>query len=363
MAEPKISVLIPMYNRKHYISDAVNSVLNQTFQDFEIIIRDNCSTDGSFEFVQEKYAKEISSGKIKLARNYENLGEFGNVRQCFLASSGKYIQILHSDDFLMPYGLQHMYETAERFNADVVHSVAHFTSEEDGTIKDKALQEVHDQNVKNEIEILPADQKARFMYWHQTDVNSQYNLYRRQFILENDIFKQTNYHYLSLNFFSLWWMMLAKVVVKTPVIYYFWRKSPSSSSYTEIDNAAHVAWYVSFKMELSRLIDELIPQVEIFKDNENIRRYLRIQLFINDDGWQIFRRGIYRNGISVELYEAVENSFKKYLGEDACYPAFLFNWIHSSQCGHNLLQAMLKDALDSIPTAPPKIDYLIFEAA
>ena len=59
MDAPKISVLIPMYNRKHYIEDCVNSVLNQTFQDFEIIIRDNCSTDGSFEFVAKRYAKEI----------------------------------------------------------------------------------------------------------------------------------------------------------------------------------------------------------------------------------------------------------------------------------------------------------------
>ena len=66
MDAPKISVLIPMYNRKHYIEDCVNSVLNQTFQDFEIIIRDDNSTDGVFEFVQEKYSNEISTGKIKL---------------------------------------------------------------------------------------------------------------------------------------------------------------------------------------------------------------------------------------------------------------------------------------------------------
>lgn len=59
MNTPKISVLIPMYNRKHYIQDCINSALNQTFQDFEIIIRDNVSTDGGFEFVQHRYANEI----------------------------------------------------------------------------------------------------------------------------------------------------------------------------------------------------------------------------------------------------------------------------------------------------------------
>ena len=69
MSEPKISVLIPMYNRKHYIEDCINSVLNQTFQDFEIIIRDDGSTDGSAEFVEKIYATQISSRKITLMRN------------------------------------------------------------------------------------------------------------------------------------------------------------------------------------------------------------------------------------------------------------------------------------------------------
>ena len=65
MDTPKISVLIPLYNRKQYAADCINSVLNQTFTDFEIIIRDDCSSDGVFEFVQENF----SDRRIKLFRN------------------------------------------------------------------------------------------------------------------------------------------------------------------------------------------------------------------------------------------------------------------------------------------------------
>ncbi len=98
MNTPKISVLIPLYNRKHYIEDCIDSVLNQTFKDFEIIIRDDVSTDGVFDFVKERYAAEISAGKIKLFRNEKNISEAFNVSRLLRDATGKYLTILHNDD-------------------------------------------------------------------------------------------------------------------------------------------------------------------------------------------------------------------------------------------------------------------------
>ena len=129
MDNPKVSVLIPLYNRKHYIAQCIDSALNQTFQeDYEVIIRDNCSTDGSFEFVQEKYSQQISEGKIKLYRNSENLGEGGNTHALINDAAGKYTTILHSDDMYLPHTIKHLYEIAEKTNADVVHMSFYFNS-------------------------------------------------------------------------------------------------------------------------------------------------------------------------------------------------------------------------------------------
>ena len=83
---PKISVLIPLYNRKQYAADCLNSVLNQTFQDYEIIIRDDFSNDGVFEFVRENF----SDNRIKLFRNKKNLGEAENLNLLFQDAAGKY---------------------------------------------------------------------------------------------------------------------------------------------------------------------------------------------------------------------------------------------------------------------------------
>ena len=123
----KISVLIPLYNRKRFAEDCINSVLTQTFQDFEIIIRDDCSTDGVFEFVQEKFSRQISDGKIKLFRNEKNLGEAKTCNRLFHDATGKYFTILHNDDFYLPHALKHLFGVAEKFSADVVHGSYYFS--------------------------------------------------------------------------------------------------------------------------------------------------------------------------------------------------------------------------------------------
>ncbi|MBQ8785057.1 MAG: glycosyltransferase [Alphaproteobacteria bacterium] len=61
----KFSLIMPTYNRKELISKSINSVLNQTYQNFELIIIDDGSTDGTEEFIKNSYPKELQSGKIK----------------------------------------------------------------------------------------------------------------------------------------------------------------------------------------------------------------------------------------------------------------------------------------------------------
>lgn len=69
MNQPKISVIMPVYNTKQWVWEAIKSILNQTFKDFEFIIVDDCSTDGSYEICSE-YAKKDE--RIRLYRNEKN---------------------------------------------------------------------------------------------------------------------------------------------------------------------------------------------------------------------------------------------------------------------------------------------------
>lgn len=99
MSNPKVSVLIPAYNYAQYLPEAIDSVLAQTYVDFELIVVDNCSTDNTEEIVNN-YAK--NDARIKFVQNQENIGMYRNYNQALLYASGKYIKFLNADDKFEP---------------------------------------------------------------------------------------------------------------------------------------------------------------------------------------------------------------------------------------------------------------------
>lgn len=99
MLNPKVSVLIPAYNYAQYLPEAIDSVLEQTFENFELIIVDNCSTDNTEEIVNA-YAKH--DPRVKFIRNQENIGMYRNYNQSLLLATGDYIKFLNADDKFEP---------------------------------------------------------------------------------------------------------------------------------------------------------------------------------------------------------------------------------------------------------------------
>ena len=100
---PKVSVCIPVYNRPVFVAEAIESVLGQTFTDFELIVTDNCSTDNTPEVVKSYAAKD---NRIKYYRNQYNMGVGSNINRALLLARGEYIKLLFSDDRLSPRCLE-----------------------------------------------------------------------------------------------------------------------------------------------------------------------------------------------------------------------------------------------------------------
>lgn len=97
MSNPKVSVCIPSYNCASYIGEAIESVLAQTFSDFELLIIDDCSTDASCAVIEEYLKRD---GRIRFLRNSRNLGMVNNWNHCLAESRGEYIHYLFADDLL-----------------------------------------------------------------------------------------------------------------------------------------------------------------------------------------------------------------------------------------------------------------------
>ena len=94
---PKVSVVVLTHNRPDMLCRAVSSILNQTFQDFEIVLVDDASTDNTPEVV-----RGLGDARIKYIRHKENRGEAAAANTGVTSSSGEYIAFLHDDDEWLP---------------------------------------------------------------------------------------------------------------------------------------------------------------------------------------------------------------------------------------------------------------------
>jgi glycosyltransferase involved in cell wall biosynthesis len=97
--EPKVSILIPVYNRADIVQETLDSAVNQTYRNIEVIVVDNRSTDDTYEVITEYAAKHPC---VRAYQNERNLGPALNWQRCLDRATGQYVKILWSDDLIGP---------------------------------------------------------------------------------------------------------------------------------------------------------------------------------------------------------------------------------------------------------------------
>jgi glycosyltransferase involved in cell wall biosynthesis len=107
---PLVSVLLTAYNRAPYIGESIESVLAQTWPDFELIVTDDGSSDGTAEIAR---AYERRDARIRVSVNERNLGQFENRRYAATLARGPYLKYHDSDDVMYPHCLATMVELLE----------------------------------------------------------------------------------------------------------------------------------------------------------------------------------------------------------------------------------------------------------
>lgn len=122
---PKVSVCVPTYNRKDYLKEALESIFAQTYQDYEVVVVDDGSTDGTDQMIKEAGYN---------VRYYwaEHIGQAAARNKLIELARGEYITFLDSDDLLFLDAVQKLMDVIDSYSAEVVAYGSHIGIDENG---------------------------------------------------------------------------------------------------------------------------------------------------------------------------------------------------------------------------------------
>ena len=121
MHQPKVSIIVPVYNAEAFIADCINSVLAQTEQDWELILVDDCSKDNTLEIIQSIINGDVNgNGNFFLLRQERNQGPSAARNRGIREARGEYVFFLDADDTITPDCIELLYGLATQHDADYV---------------------------------------------------------------------------------------------------------------------------------------------------------------------------------------------------------------------------------------------------
>ena len=133
--DPEVTIILPVYNAEKFLACALDSALNQTLREIEVIAVDDGSSDGSYGILTERAA---SDSRLRVFRQEKNSGTLTARIRGLQECRGKYVMFLDPDDFLDPSAAEKLSALAREKQADIVHfGTREFTRRPDGTIQER----------------------------------------------------------------------------------------------------------------------------------------------------------------------------------------------------------------------------------
>lgn len=246
-----VSVIIPVYNSELYLRECLDSIINQSLYNIEIICINDGSTDNSLKILQEYADKDE---RIKIINNEKNSGAPGVVKNLGIAvAKGEYIGFVDSDDWVDKDFFFELYNTAKQNNADMASGlkITRFNSEQEWA----STCDVHGLNILTTIdEKKPLIQKAG---------SNCIKLYKTDFVRKNNLKCWEQRSVSEDNYLSMTSMLLAdKIAINDKVVYHY-RKDVQS-----VTN--HVRTNSDFNMfDVYVAIDNYIKSLSIPESEKN----------------------------------------------------------------------------------------------
>ncbi|WP_237555429.1 MULTISPECIES: bifunctional glycosyltransferase/CDP-glycerol:glycerophosphate glycerophosphotransferase [unclassified Streptomyces] len=331
---PDISVVVIVYNDSARLPTAVQSVLDQSLRNVEVIIADDCSTDDSFQVAQRLQAADPD--RVRAIRLPQNSGGCGEPRnQGIQVARGRYVMFLDSDDILDRHACRNMLDAADRTGSDLVSG--------------KCVRVHVDHRNNKRVEWYPwlyrstrtIDSIAELPDLFVFDTLSTNKCYRREFLLDKGLTFPSGIHYEDL-LFSAQAYLAAERITLIPQTVYYWNVVEKTEA-KSISNRRHEINNFADRLEIHRRVDAILQRrgldaLRLHKDIKFLKHdlvlYLRDLPFLDDD---------YRHRFA-EMANGYTRDFPQQ-AFDALDP------IHAI-CGYLLLQ-------EDWPNLMPAIDTLI----
>ncbi len=316
---PAISIIIPLYNSEKFIRECIESIFVQTFQNYEVIIVDDCSTDKSREIVEKSVAEffENPVEKIRLIELEKNSGGGGIPRNTGIkAARGKYIMFIDSDDLISPTALEELYKIAEELDADIL-SVKRFYMFRGSSLKKARKISVRGVEIKNPVLV---QDPIRSYSRHIFQPMPWCYFFKRDFIVQNKI-EFPDFLVSEDTFFLIYSLFFAKKVYRIPNLYYYYRKYSASSTASIISPADFVRKRVIATINGTKLLEDFDEKFEVFKDKSEIKyRVISRILGIMES---VLKRDMDEKISKQEFIEIVQDVYDK-VGEQKYLPIVLF---------------------------------------
>ena len=325
MSNCLVSVVIPMFNVEKFVGACLESILSQTFQNFEVIVVEDCSTDSSCSIVKS-YAEKFG-GRLTLTHMPENSGCAPFPRnKGLLFSRGEYIFFMDADDMLTPTALEEMYTLAKNFDADVVYCEKHYEMNSDGsnihlmcyqrgavdrpTLQSEDLAERVKNLVTNDIWGTP---------WSK--------LVRRNLLTENEIFfpkvRPCDDHIWTLEI-----LFFAKKFLRVPNATYLYRLTDVSATRGNRTPQQQMNLWMNSAILGLKGLDRSLGKINFFKNMPQARfdvlNYFAVKMILLSFGHTLRLQPF-------EIYDGIKQEFGDALGEQDVLVAALCTYVMTLQ--------------------------------
>lgn len=300
-----VSVIVPVYNVNSYIKKCVDSLINQTMSDIEIILVDDGSTDGSAE-ICDAYAEEYSNIRVIHKEN----GGLGNTRNAGIKiAGGKYIGFLDSDDYVSANMYERLLDLAVSNDADCSYcEFKRFWNDdidvqknENSEIKIYFESDILSSYLLDRIGCIPTE-KEDCIYGAGVCLG----LFKKSLIMEHMIeFVSERVFIAEDMIFDIDFIQKCKKIVHTSEKLYFYRFNPNSLTTKYMPDRFEKNVFLCHEMEkrLSRIYTEDIYKIRLNRYFLKITRVSLIEevLHLKQNGWKLTRKNISRIANNDEL--------------------------------------------------------------